>query len=67
MTTNPEEARYAAVNAQIKQLLDDAVNDTSPATAILRAMLIAEMYDRNEKTHQRALIEQQEKKQEASK
>lgn len=63
-----EDKRYAAVNAQIKQLLDDAVNDTSPATAILRAMLVAEMYDRNEKTHMRALAEQaQEQQEEASK
>lgn len=61
-----EDQRYAAVNDQIKQLLDDAVNDTSPATVILRAMLVAEMYDRNEKTHKRALAEQaQEKSEEA--
>jgi hypothetical protein len=59
-----EEQRHATVSAQIKQLLDDAVNDTSPATAILRSMLVAEMYDRNEKTHARALAEQEKTKQE---
>lgn len=54
MTTH-EEQRYAAVNAQIKQLLDEAANDRDPATAILRSLLIAEMHDKNEKTHARQI------------
>lgn len=59
-TPADEQSRYAAVNAQITQLLDEAVNDTSPAMAILRALLMAEMYERNEKTHTRALAEQEQ-------
>lgn len=48
-----EDQRYATIQAQIKQLLDDAVNDKSPATALLRAQIVAELYTRNELTHQR--------------
>lgn len=51
---NREDWRYTTVNAQITQLLDDAAQDNNPATAILRALLIAEMFERNERSHQRA-------------
>lgn len=46
---------YAAVQSQITQLLDEAAQDKNPATAILRSLLLAEMYDRNERSHQRAI------------
>ena len=59
-----EEQRYAAVSAQITQLLDNAVNDKSPATALLRAQLVAELYTRNETAHQRH--EEQRKESEQS-
>ena len=46
-----EEQRYATVQAQMKDLLDAAAIDLNPATNLLRAMLYAEMYARNEKHH----------------
>lgn len=52
---NREDARYAAVQAQIEQIARDGANDRDPATAILRAQLIAEMYTKNERSHQRAI------------
>ncbi len=50
-----EEQRYAAVQRQMKGLLDAAASDLNPATNLLRALLYAEMYERNEMTHQRVL------------
>lgn len=50
-----EEQRYAAVQQQIKDLQDAAAMDRNPMTAILRALLCAEMYTRNERTHQRVM------------
>lgn len=48
-----EAFRYAAVSAQIEQLTKDAANDRDPATAILRAQLVSELIDRNERAHAR--------------
>lgn len=48
-----EQARYAAVSAQITQLLDDMANDRDPLAFVAnigRAWLAAEMYDRNEQS-----------------
>ena len=50
-----EEQRYAAVQSQMKDLLDAAAKDLNPATNLLRAMLYAELYERNEATHQRMM------------
>lgn len=50
-----EDWRYNAGQGQITQLLDEATLDKNPATAILRSLLLAEMYDRNERSHQRAI------------
>jgi hypothetical protein len=48
---NRETTRYATVQAQIEQLLDDAANDHDPVSALLRAQLVAELYARNEIAH----------------
>lgn len=50
-----EEERYAAVQEQMKDLLDAAAVDLDPAANMLRAMLYAEMYDRNERHHMRVM------------
>lgn len=48
-----EEARYAAVSAQITQLLDEMKDDSSPLgiASFGKAWLAAEMYGRNEEAH----------------
>ena len=50
-----EERRYRGVQANIKQLLDDAANDSSPygIANLGRAILAAELYVRNEQAHAR--------------
>lgn len=60
-----EDDRYAAVNAQIAQLLDAAANDDGPAgmVGLGSVWLAAEMFARNEKTHMRVLAEQQQAEQ----
>jgi hypothetical protein len=58
-----EEQRYATVQQQMKDLLDAAAIDPNPATNLLRAMLYAELYERNEQTHQRVLAEQERERQ----
>jgi len=50
-----EEERYALVNEQMKRLLDEAITDLNPATNMLRAMLYAGMFERNELTHMRVM------------
>jgi hypothetical protein len=50
-----EEERYALINGQMKELLDKAATDLNPATNMLRAMLYAEMYCRNELTHMQVM------------
>jgi len=50
-----EQQRYAAVQAQMKELLDAAAADLNPATNLLRAMLYAELYAGNEATHERIM------------
>lgn len=59
-----EAQRYAAIQAQMKALLDAAANDRDPITGLLRALLYAELYERNEQTHQRAMQESTEKPEE---
>lgn len=54
MNTEKEAQRHAAVNLQIKEHLDAAVNDRDPAVAMMRAILCAELYVRNEKAAHRA-------------
>lgn len=58
-----EEQRYTAIQAQIKDLQDAAANDRNPMTAILRALLCAELYTKNEQAHQRAMQTQQDQDQ----
>jgi len=50
-----EEERSALINGQMKELLDKAATDLNPVTNMLRAMLYAEMYVRNELTHMRVM------------
>jgi hypothetical protein len=50
-----EEERYARVQEQMKELLDAAATDLNPATNLLRAMLYAEMRQRNELVHMRVM------------
>lgn len=50
-----EERRYAAVNAQMKDLRDAAAIDPNPIVNLLRAMLHAELHERNELAHQHAM------------
>jgi hypothetical protein len=50
-----EEQRYAAVQEQMKGLLDTAAKDVNPIADLLRAILYAELYERNERTHQRVV------------
>lgn len=50
-----EEERYQRVQEQMKDLLDAAAVDLNPATNMLRAMLYAEMYERNERHHMRVI------------
>lgn len=56
-----EAQRYAAVQSQIKDLQNAATNDRNPMTAMLRALLCAELHTKNEQTHQRAIQESLEK------
>lgn len=57
MSTEKEQQRYAAINAQIKEQLDAAVNDRNPMTAMARALLCSRLYKLNEQAHQHALSE----------
>lgn len=51
-----EEERYSAVQADIKRLLDQAANDSGSGMVGLGATwLAAELFARNEQSHQRAL------------
>ena len=52
-TPAQEQARYEAVHAQIADQVLAAIEDRSPATSILRAMLVSEMIVRNEQAHNR--------------
>ena len=61
MTTNEklqrEEIRYKTTQAQMKEQLDAAANDRNPMLGIARALLHAELHEKNEATHQRVLRE----------
>jgi hypothetical protein len=50
-----EEEQYSTVQQQMKDLLDATAVDLNPVTNLLRAMLYAELYERNEATHQRVM------------
>lgn len=50
-TPADEQRRYAAVSAQLKELSDQAANSRNPASAILYGLVMAELFDKNEKAH----------------
>ena len=50
-----EEERYARVAEQMRELCDAGKTDLNPATNLLRGMLHAELYVRNELTHARVM------------
>jgi len=50
-----EEERYARVQEQMKEIVDRAAMYRNPAIDALSAQLYAEMFKRNELTHQRVM------------
>ncbi len=48
-----EEERYAIIQDQMREISETAATNPNPIKSLLSAMLIAEMYGRNERHHQR--------------